>query len=153
MSNSFDCTIRPALTSDKEALYKLEKAVYAVAWSEAMIAEVLEEAHGTALLALDPAGAVVGGSLGRVVESEFELYKLSVHRAFRRRHIGRQLLAATLAAARDRGARQAFLEVRKSNQAAVALYEAAGFTIMSIRPHYYEDTGDDALIMNRTLSA
>jgi ribosomal-protein-alanine N-acetyltransferase len=70
-----------------------------------------------------------------------------VHPRYRRRRIGERLLLALLDMARDRHAREATLEVRLSNLAARRLYEKYGFRPVGIRPRYYSDNQEDALIM------
>jgi ribosomal-protein-alanine N-acetyltransferase len=66
---------------------------------------------------------------------------------WRRKGIGAQMVRALLQMARPLGARQATLEVRLSNLAARRLYEKFGFRPVGIRPRYYSDDGEDALIM------
>jgi hypothetical protein len=61
--------------------------------------------------------------------------------------VGERLLLALLDLARARGAREATLEVRPSNTAARRLYEKYGFQPMGVRPRYYSDDHEDALIM------
>ena len=65
----------------------------------------------------------------------------------RGRGIGAQLLAHVLAAARRAGCTLATLEVRRSNAPAIALYERAGFRTVHVRARYYQDDGEDALVM------
>ena len=66
---------------------------------------------------------------------------------FRRRSIGERLLLAMLDVAIANGAREATLEVRLSNMAARKLYEKYGFRPVGLRPRYYSDDNEDALIM------
>jgi hypothetical protein len=61
--------------------------------------------------------------------------------------VGERLLLAMLDLAIDKGAREATLEVRLSNTAARNLYEKYGFRPVGIRPNYYSDDNEDALIM------
>jgi ribosomal-protein-alanine N-acetyltransferase len=64
-----------------------------------------------------------------------------------RRGIGRALLSEGLAAACQRGAQRATLEVAVSNQPAQGLYRQFGFAPVGVRRNYYEKTGEDALIL------
>ena len=66
---------------------------------------------------------------------------------YRRRSIGERLLLAMLDLAVEKGAREATLEVRLSNIAARRLYEKYGFRPVGLRPRYYSDDNEDALIM------
>lgn len=82
-----------------------------------------------------------------VVLDEMHILNLAVHPAQRRRGIARHLLSAGLAQARSLGAEIAWLEVRPSNAAALALYKSFGFKEVGRRPRYYEDTQEDALLL------
>ena len=66
---------------------------------------------------------------------------------WRRQGVGSQMILALLRMSRTLGARQATLEVRLSNLAARSLYERFGFRPVGVRPRYYTDNGEDALIM------
>ena len=57
------------------------------------------------------------------------------------------MMAEIIQAAKQRGAVRMTLEVRPSNTAALALYTAFGFKSAGRRPHYYQDNGEDAIIM------
>ena len=78
---------------------------------------------------------------------EAHITTFAVHPAWRRQHIGERLLLAFLDLAIDRGAREATLEVRLSNLPARRLYEKFGFRPVGLRPRYYSDDNEDALIM------
>jgi [ribosomal protein S18]-alanine N-acetyltransferase len=66
---------------------------------------------------------------------------------FRRHGIARRMLAVALLDASRVGIQKVFLEVRRGNTAAQALYQSFGFEVSSVRRHYYQDTGEDALLM------
>jgi len=67
---------------------------------------------------------------------------------FRRQGIGERLLIEALLAAREEGARHAFLEVRAGNLAAQTLYKKYGFITTGVRPRYYQDNNEDAILMD-----
>ncbi len=85
------------------------------------------------------------------VVDELHLLELASHPEQRRRGFARALLAALLAHARRQHTRLILLEVRRSNLAAIALYESFGFETTNVRRGYYSDTGEDALEMRITL--
>ncbi len=85
----------------------------------------------------------------RVVD-QIHINNLAIDPAWRRRGLGRRLLAAVLAEAEAMGAPHVTLEVRRSNSAALALYEGAGFNIVGVRSGYYTHPIEDALILSRT---
>jgi len=78
---------------------------------------------------------------------EAHITTFAVDPAWRRQGIGERLLLALLDVAQARRAREATLEVRLSNVAARRLYEKYGFRPVGLRPNYYTDDGEDALIM------
>jgi [ribosomal protein S18]-alanine N-acetyltransferase len=80
--------------------------------------------------------------------AEAEIHTIGVDPAHRRRGIGRELLQGLLAVADGAGA-TVFLEVRTDNDAARALYEAEGFTLVGLRKRYYSPSGADAHTMRR----
>jgi ribosomal-protein-alanine N-acetyltransferase len=90
-------------------------------------------------------GRVAGFSVARrVAEDESELLNLAVDPAFRRRGVGRRLVAAL--ASGHPGV--LWLEVRESNLDARKLYKSLGFLEAGYRPAYYPDSGEGAIVMN-----
>jgi ribosomal-protein-alanine N-acetyltransferase len=116
-------------------------------WGVAMLAAQLGQPGVFALV--DEAGGMI---LVRVAADEAEILTLAVAPEARRAGLGRALLAAACAAARDAGAARLFLEVAATNQAARALYGAAGFLQIGRRRRYYAD-GGDALMMSLALTS
>ena len=88
----------------------------------------------------------------RTMADEVEVLGLAVAPGSRRRGLARWLLRLALGLARRRGARTAFLEVRPSNGAAIALYGALGFGEAGRRPRYYQQPAEDALVLMCRLS-
>ena len=86
-------------------------------------------------------------SLHIVWENLAEIRSVAVSEDYLGQGIGRQLLARGLLAAYDRGARTSFLEVRRSNIAAIDMYYQFGFEIVGERRGYYQDNHEDALLM------
>ena len=94
-------------------------------------------------------------ALGRVIAGEAELLTLATDPDLRRQGLARGLMARFEAAARARGATEAFLEVAEDNAPARALYAACGFTQAGRRPGYYvAPTGDAvaALILCKSIA-
>ncbi len=78
---------------------------------------------------------------------EAHITTFATRTAWRRQGIGERLLVALLDLALARGAKEATLEVRPSNIPAKRLYEKYGFKVVGVRPRYYSDNNEDALIM------
>ncbi|HEV7966808.1 MAG TPA: ribosomal protein S18-alanine N-acetyltransferase [Candidatus Acidoferrales bacterium] len=138
-------TVRPMSTSDVAAAFSiLEESPEAALWSRASLQE--SASHGTAWVAeLDR--RVVGILIGRVAADEFEILNLAVGQACRRRGIATQLLSAAFESARSAGARQAFLEVRASNEGGIAFYMRMNFRICGCRPNYYRNPVENAVLL------
>ena len=89
------------------------------------------------------------GCLWAILE-EAHIIMLAIHPSFQRQGLGQALLWALLKSACDRQLERSTLEVRDSNLAAVSLYNKFGFKEAGRRKRYYEDTGEDALVMWRS---
>lgn len=100
-----------------------------------------------------PDMAVAGFAAYWRVLDEMHVNNLAVHPERRGRGLGRLLLGETLKAAHTMGIRRATLEVRRSNAPALRLYEGAGFRLTSIRPNYYSDPVEDALVLTAAVES
>jgi [ribosomal protein S18]-alanine N-acetyltransferase len=96
---------------------------------------------------LEPEADPAGFALVWHAADEVHLLDLAVDPSARRRGAGRALVAQVLAYAREVRARLVLLEVRRSNDAAIALYRSAGFSENGVRRGYYSDNGEDAVEM------
>src|SRR5687768_15715364 len=132
---------------DLAAVQAIEHASFSAPWPPHAYRSELESnrlAHYLVARA-DDAVAAYGGMWLMVDEAHITTF--AVHPAWRRQRIGERLLLAFLDLAIDRHAREATLEVRLSNLPARRLYEKYGFRPVGLRPRYYSDDGEDALIM------
>lgn len=82
---------------------------------------------------------------------ESTLENMVVAKPWQRQGIGRRLLTAGLIWCRAHASRTVFLEVRKSNRTAIALYQQAGFSVVGSRPGYYRDPTEDGVQMQKWL--
>jgi ribosomal-protein-alanine N-acetyltransferase len=97
-------------------------------------------------------GAVIGMVVLWIILDEAHIGTIAVHPSFRRQGIGRMMLEKALGDALEDGVKIATLEVRRSNQIAQLMYTNLGFSIVGVRPRYYKDNGEDALLMTTELS-
>jgi ribosomal-protein-alanine N-acetyltransferase len=124
-------------------------------WAPDEIATLLTGPGGFGLVVREAdADAVAGFILARAVAGEAEVLTLAVDPARRRLGIGEALVEAAAIAAAAAGAQSLFLEVASDNQAALALYRAAGFGQVGQRPAYYRRGAGaiDALVLRRDLN-
>jgi len=94
---------------------------------------------------------LAGYAIAWIVADEVDIQKIAVKPDFRRRGTATCLLKALLQSARKEGCLTATLEVRRSNTAAIRLYEKLGFVVKGIRQCYYVEQGEDALIMGTAI--
>ncbi len=139
--------IEPMTLDDLPAVHAIERASFSTPWpDDAYRSELRTNRLATYVVAR--AGDQVVGFAGLwLMVDEAHITTFAVDPAWRRRGIGEHLLVTLLDVSISRGAREATLEVRLSNVAARRLYEKYGFRPVGLRPRYYTDNGEDALIM------
>lgn len=148
MNEGASLVVRAATADDAAVLARLHRTSFADAWDHATMLALLTMTGVFGCLA-ERAGRGIGFALLRVIADEGEILTLAVAPPWRRRGIGRRLLAAGLAEAGARGARRLLLEVAADNEAGLALYRSHGFTAVGRRPRYYGET--DAQLLAREL--
>jgi ribosomal-protein-alanine N-acetyltransferase len=140
-----------------EQLLAIEQEAFAEPWTRA---DYLEEAarpiaHILALVnekgAEDEPLLLAYAGFWQVLD-EADINNVAVAAAQRGRGYGRQLLQAVLARALNLGCKRLTLEVRPSNAPALALYQSLGFVVCGRRSGYYQDNGEDALLMECVLA-
>ena len=123
----------------------LEKLCFSEPWSEKAI---LEEAERGYFVAAYIGGAFAGYAGMLCVLDERDICNVATVPEFRGMGVGKALVASLIESARDSGASVIMLEVRKSNAAAIALYEKAGFICVGERKNFYTRPREDALLYN-----
>ncbi len=169
-----EITVRRATEKECMALSKIADACLQEPWSEEDLVKAVSDPCGVVLFAAvteatavpipesvpeTPAEGVpvtipgsgpetiAGFAVSYLAGGEGELLNIAVLPKFRKRGIGRALLSELLQEAGKKDCEAMFLEVRASNEAAVALYEGRGFQRVGLRKHFYENPREDALIM------
>lgn len=128
----------------------LEEAPEAANWSR----QGLEAAMGSAgavTFVSDAEGEISGFLVARQVGDEGEILNMAVALARQRRGDGGALLKAALDEFVTRGVSRVFLEVRGSNAAGIAFYIKHGFAKTGLRPAYYLDPAEAAILMEKKL--
>jgi len=158
--------IRLATPADIPSIMHLERSCASAAhWTEQQYRQVFESGDAKRLVLVadapfhfapdeNPSGTscgILGFLVSRHLTPEWELENLVVAPTSRRQGLGRRLLHALLAGARETNSHSVFLEVRESNGAARSLYEKAGFAQTGRRKAYYKDPAEDALLYRFSL--
>ena len=139
--------IGPMRLDDLPAIHAIEQASFTSPWPPHAYQSELESNRLAHYLVARVGDTVAGyGGMWLMVD-EAHITTFAVHPAWRRQKIGERLLVAFLDIAMDRSAHEATLEVRLSNLPARKLYEKYGFRPVGLRPRYYSDDNEDALIM------
>jgi [ribosomal protein S18]-alanine N-acetyltransferase len=146
--------VRPGNLDDLNAIVALDHRCFGKLWTLNQYAREIESLNSDLLLVIPaqidpPVPLLAYGCLWRILD-EAHITLLAVNPDYQRQGLGTLMLWALLTGARDRKMARATLEVRTSNQGAIALYESFGFQEAGRRKQYYEDTGEDALILWRS---
>jgi ribosomal-protein-alanine N-acetyltransferase len=145
-------TIRRMGLADLEEVFRIEHAAHKKPWSLDLLRKELDHDWSTVLLAVDQSNdAVAGYIIFWLVHDEVHVLNVATDPARRRNGFGRALMAAAEADGQRRGAVLATLEVRRSNEPAQALYRGLGYRQVGVRPRYYADDNEDALVMTKDL--
>ena len=124
---------------------EIERAVFSEPWSEASL-ELLLSNEAVGAVCLDGGRAVAYGGMYWGVD-EGQITNIAVLPDYRRCGMGGEVLAFLIGEAKKRGALQISLEVRASNEAAIALYRRFGFSVCGCRRRFYKNPTEDALVM------
>lgn len=131
---------------DVEKAAALEAKTFSMPWKAGDFLEMINAEYAYYFVAVQEQEIV--GIIGlRDILGEGEITNVAVEEAHRRKGIARQLLDRVIKRAQELGIKALTLEVRRSNVAAISLYESFGFEIEGVRPHFYDKPTEDALIM------
>lgn len=155
-----DVVVAPMRRRHLRTVLEIEQQVYPRPWSPSLFAAELERRESRRyLVALAPKGGdglldrlspgrEVVGYAGLILQAgDAHVTTVAVHPRHHRRKVASRLLHALLVEARRAGALAATLEVRAANRGAQRLYAGFGFAPVGMRPGYYAETGEDAVIM------
>lgn len=139
---------------DLEDVMEIERSSFPTPWSRALFARELTLPFAKSFVAREvPPDRLAGYLCFWLVEPEAHILNLATHPDRRRRGIGAYLLHAGVNFCQARGIQEITLEVRRSNYKAIALYRNFHFQLQGIRPRYYRDSGEDAIIMGLQLES
>ena len=138
--------IREMLFPDLETVSAIERRTFTLPWSTAIFSGQLARETGIALVC-EAGGRIVGYLIADMFVDVWHLMNVAVDGPYRRQHAASELIEAYFAITEMHGHRGHTLEVRVSNTSAIDLYRSFGFVATGVRPGYYSDDREDALIM------
>lgn len=149
----FPLQIRKMTPADLPRVIEIDRASFSLPWPESSFHYEVEKndaARAWVAETEDAAGnrVIAGMIVGWLIVDEIHIATIASAPEFRRLGIGRKLMAHLLLEAQKEGATVSFLEVRKSNTAARQLYRELGYQEDGVRPHYYQDNHEDAILMS-----
>ena len=136
--------IRRLTYADLPQVVAIERRSFPTPWSLAMFVLELSKPSGICLAAID-GDDLLGYLVCSRYDQAWHLMNVAVAPERRRMGIASRLTSQLLEEAGER--LPVTLEVRVSNREAIAMYEGLGFRSAGVRPRYYQDNGEDALIM------
>ena len=135
-----------------DGIIAIEKSAFQQPWRRISFLKELSCRDALDVVVYDQlAGQILAYACQRLTLDEIHLLKIAVAPGWRRRGIATWLLDYCFGLAQRRQARKVYLEVRRSNGSAIDLYRKIGFQIIGTRPQYYAETGEDAIIMMKSL--
>ena len=142
--------IRKIHFDDNLQIRDIEKQTFLDAWSTQMISDTILLDNFLGYVAVDDNQKVIGYVMLTYCLDEAEIDRIAVIDEYKRQGVATKLLFATHEELRLKNVHKVYLEVRRSNESAQALYEKNGFTYVGVRPLYYNGK-EDALVMSKLL--
>jgi ribosomal-protein-alanine N-acetyltransferase len=142
--------VRRMTLTDVDAVHDIEAASFAMPWSRGSFEDELTENPCARYLVAEEQGQIVAYAGAWMVLDECHITNIAVRSGERGRGLGRLITTSLIQYAANLGAGYMTLEVRRSNLTAQSLYKSLGFMQVGCRRGYYEDNGEDALLMALT---
>jgi ribosomal-protein-alanine N-acetyltransferase len=144
--------IEPMTDADLPEVDAIEQCSFPNPWPAQVFRDELARTWARVDVIRAAAGRQIAGFCNYwIVRDEIHLLAIATHPEMRRRGIGDRLMQHLVREARRHGCRYITLEVRKSNEPAISLYRRHGFLAVGLRPRYYQEDGEDALVMTADL--
>ncbi|MBI4484160.1 MAG: ribosomal protein S18-alanine N-acetyltransferase [Acidobacteria bacterium] len=149
--------IRQMTKSDLDSVTVIEQVSRLAPWGHDGYLRVLDSPAGVRALVAEgrvgeeQQGPVMGFVVAQVLAHEMEIYQIAVHPDFRRVGVGTSLMEYVLGEGERSGCRECYLDVRRGNLEAINFYIKHGFEVCGVRPRYYRNPSEDALVMRKRL--
>jgi ribosomal-protein-alanine N-acetyltransferase len=140
--------IRRMTLEDVPTVAEIDRSSFSLPWPERSFRFEVTENPASRGWVLEKDGQIAAMLVLWLIIDEAHIATIATHPDFRRQGFGEQILLTALRTAYAEGGRRAFLEVRAGNLAARAMYQKYGFIVDGIRPRYYKDNFEDAILMS-----
>lgn len=140
-------SFRPMTLDDISSIVAIEREAFTSPWSPEAFRSELKHNHFAKYTVMERSGEVIGYGGMWIIIDEAHITNIAVKASCRGKGYGEQMLRVLQQAAMNNGAVSMTLEVRVSNEVAQGLYRKLGFRPSGVRPNYYTDNQEDALIM------
>ena len=146
-----EISIREMKETDLDRIVEIEGKIFSPPWSrEAFLLEITKNLLAKYLVAIIDEMVVGYGGIWLILD-EGHITNIAVDENYRGLGVGDRLLGGLIGLCSEKGLSAITLEVRKSNEIAKSLYKKYGFKEYGIRPKYYADNNEDAIIMWKTI--
>lgn len=148
-STDLEITIRKMALADIDRVIEIDQSSFSLPWPKSSFHfELTENNSSRPWVAETSDQKIVGMAVNWLIVDELHIATIAADPDYRQHHIGLRLMVHSLCCAAEEGAVCSFLEVRRGNLAARSLYQKLGYTEDGIRPRYYEDNHEDAILMS-----
>lgn len=142
--------VREMKYEEAAAVAEMEHQIFPDKWSERAVLDSLENDR-TICLVTEKAGRLTGYLFAYTAADEVDIARIAVSKEARRKGAGSALMEGLKRISKERGFRRVLLDVRRSNGAARMFYGKHGFAEDGVRPAFYEDPEEDAILMSLEL--
>lgn len=142
--------VRRMTEQDLDEVMAIEKESFTLPWSRDSYLGELKNSFANYFVC-DCAGVIAGYVGIWVVFEEAHITNVAVRKTYRAQGIGQALMAEAEKTARSKKATRILLEVRPSNEIALHMYKNLSYIKTAIRPAYYSDNGEEAIVMTKYL--
>jgi ribosomal-protein-alanine N-acetyltransferase len=142
------------VTADLDEIISIENNSFSTPWSRNIFMQELQLKMSRNLVAKIPRNhskEIAGYMTYWIIAGEMHIQRIATRKDLRRFGIASKLMEEVIRLSVENGCTQCILEVGRSNKSAITFYEKYGFTIRGVRPLYYSERGEDALMMEADL--
>lgn len=147
-----EVSVRKMKFEEAATVAEMEHQIFPDAWSERSVLDTLKNGQ-TICLTVEKAGSVLGYLFAYMAADEADIARIAVVKEARKQGIGKALMDELKKLSKERGIHKLFLDVRRSNHTARTFYTKQGFVEDGVRPGFYTNPEEDAVLMSCEIDA